>query len=49
VEPFQVPGDLGGDLWRAHPTDRQVEVALNPDGEAVVGLGGHAGDPHHLS
>jgi hypothetical protein len=48
-EAVQVPGDLGGDLRGADPADRQVEVALDPDGEVVVALGGRAGDLQHLS
>jgi hypothetical protein len=37
-EPLQMPGDLPGHLIRPYAPNRQVEVALRPDGETVIGL-----------
>jgi hypothetical protein len=33
-----MPGDLPGHLIRPYAPNRQVEVALYPDGEAVAGV-----------
>ncbi len=48
-EPFQVPGDLPRDFVGPYPPDREVEVALCPGGEAVVGVHGPTADPDDLS
>jgi hypothetical protein len=48
-EAFQMPGDLGADLRRADPTHRQVEVALLPHRQAVVGRAEVLGELDHLS
>ncbi|MEU7860380.1 hypothetical protein [Nonomuraea sp. NPDC049141] len=36
-ESLEMAGHLAGDLRRADPAHRQVEIALAPSGEAVVG------------
>jgi hypothetical protein len=36
AEAGQVLNDLGGDLGRADPTDGELEVALDPDRQAIV-------------
>jgi hypothetical protein len=46
---IQAPGDLGGDLSRADSAHGEIEVALRPDWEAVVGRIEAFGKPDHLS
>ncbi|WP_186403946.1 hypothetical protein [[Actinomadura] parvosata] len=48
-ESREVAGDLSGDLRRADSAHGQVEVALAPGGEAVVGRIEALGEPDHLS
>jgi hypothetical protein len=48
-EALQMPGDLDGDLCRADPAHGQIEVALRPHRQAVVGRIEVLGKPDHLS
>ncbi|WP_127930593.1 hypothetical protein [Nonomuraea polychroma] len=49
AEALQMTGDLGGDLRRADSAHGQIEVALHPREEAVVGRIEPLGKPNHLS
>jgi hypothetical protein len=48
-EAVEVAGDLAGDLGGAGAAHGQGEVALGPDGEAVVGRAGPLQADAHLS
>jgi rhodanese-related sulfurtransferase len=49
AKPGQVPGDLARDLLGADPTDRKVEVLLDPDRQGIVGRIEAGRQPEHLS